>query len=142
MRGHTLVELTLALTLSGIVALAATAGWRRWREAAPLERASAVAGGELARARSAAVARRSVLRLRVEDGGVLVLSDAEGRRVRATRLRAAPFRLDSVRLRPATLRFNARGQGSPGSLYLYRGDRAVRLVINFIGRVRVERLRL
>lgn len=142
MRGYTVLELTLALSLSGIVALAAAVGWRRWREAAPLERAAAVAGGELARARGAAMARRSVLRLRVDEGGVLVLSDVGGREIRATRLQAAPFRLDSVRLRPATLRFNARGQGSPGSLYLYRGDRAVRIVINFIGRVRVERLRL
>jgi hypothetical protein len=48
--------------------------------------------------------------------------------------------LDSVRLRPSTLRFNPRGQAAPGSLYLYRGRRGVRLVSNFLGRVRREEL--
>ena len=138
MHGFTLLELTVTLALAGLAVLA-TAGWLGWRDAARLERAAAVAREELARARGSAAARREVLRLRVDGSGSLVLSDAGGRTLRSTPLRAGPFGLDSVRLRPATLRFNPRGQGSPGSLYLHRGDRAVRIVINFIGRVRVER---
>lgn len=142
MRGYTLVELSVALALTGLVILTSAVGWHSWRDAAPLEQAASVARSELARARAAAVARREVLRLQVEGSGSLVVSDADGRRLRSTPLRSDPFFLDSIRLRPSTLRFNARGQGSPGSLYLYRGDRAVRIVVNFIGRVRVERKRL
>lgn len=79
------------------------------------------------------------MRVRLDPGGSLVALDARGRIVAATPLRdAGLLGVDSVRLRPATLRFNARGQAGPGSLYLYRGGRGVRLVVNFIGRVRRE----
>jgi hypothetical protein len=56
--------------------------------------------------------------------------------------RSGDVALDSIRLRPATLRFNARGQAAPGSVYLYRRDRGVRLVSNFLGRIRQENFRL
>lgn len=141
-RGRTFVEVALVLALTGLAAATTAAGWRHWRGRAPLQRATAVARGELGRARAVAVARRAVVRLSVSGDGELVLSDADGRRLRSTPFRGAPFRLDSLRLRPATLRMNARGQGSPGSLYLYRGDRGVRIVSNFIGRLRVERFGL
>ncbi|MFW6193741.1 MAG: hypothetical protein ACOC83_09675, partial [Gemmatimonadota bacterium] len=68
--------------------------------------------------------------------------DTDGELVGTTPLVAGTFDLDSARLRPSVLRFNARGQASPGSLYLYRKRRGVRVVSNFIGRVRVERFAL
>jgi hypothetical protein len=49
--------------------------------------------------------------------------------------------VDSLRVRPATLRFNARGQAAPGSVYLYRGRRSIRIVCNFLGRLRIEAVR-
>lgn len=142
MRGYTLVELTVVLVLAGTAILAVAAGWRRWSDDWPLDRAAAVARSELGRARATAIARREVVRLRVAGRGELVLHDADDRRLRSTPLTGSPFRLDSVVLRPSTLRYNPRGQGSPGSLYLYRRDRGVRIVSNFIGRIRVERFGL
>lgn len=141
-RGYTMVELLIVVALAGVVVAGTAAGWRHWAAGAPLQRAEAVARAELHRARATAIGRRSVVRLTVSSRGELVLSDDAGRRLRSIPFRAAPFRLDSLRLRPATLRMNARGQGSAGSLYLYRGDRGARIVSNFIGRIRVERLRL
>lgn len=140
MRGYTLVELTLVLALAATAVLAVTAGWRRWSEGWRLDRAAAVARSELGRARAIAIARREVVRLRVSGRGELILYDAADRRLRSTPLGGSPFRLDSLVLRPSTLRYNPRGQGSPGSLYLYRRGRGVRIVSNFIGRLRVERL--
>ena len=138
-RGYTVVELLIVVVLAGVAVAGTAAGWRHWAGEAPLERAAAVARSELHRARSIATGRRIVARVRVSDRGELVLSDDGGRRIRSTPFLAPPFRLDSLRLRPATLRVNARGQGTAGSLYLYRGGRGIRIVINFIGRIRVER---
>lgn len=142
MRGFTVVELLVVLVLSAAAVLAVTAGWSRWAAGWPLGRAASVARSELGRARALAIARREVVRLRVSARGELVVRDAADRRLRSTPFRGDPFRLDSLRLRPSTLRYNARGQGSPGSLYLYRRGRGVRIVSNFIGRLRVERFGL
>ena len=140
--GYTVVELLVVVTLTAVAVAGSAAGWRHWMRQAPLERAAEVARGELSRARSVAVGRRMVARVSVSERGELVLADDAGRRLRATPFRAPPFRLDSLRLRPATLRINARGQGSAGSLYLYRGGRGIRIVVNFIGRIRLERFGL
>ena len=140
--GYTAVELLIVVVLAGTAVAGTAAGWRHWTRVAPLERAAVVARGELHRARSIAVGRRIVARVSVSSRGELVLSDDAGRRLRWTPFRSPPFRLDSLRLRPATLRMNARGHGSAGSLYLYRGGRGIRIVVNFIGRTRVERFGL
>ena len=140
--GCTTVELLIVVVLTAVAVAATAAGWRHWMRQSPLERAAEVARGELTRARSVAVGRRIVARVSVSERGELVLADDAGRRLRATPFRARPFRLDSLRLRPPTLRINARGQGSAGSLYLYRGGRGIRIVVNFIGRIRLERLGL
>lgn len=132
----------MALAVIAIVAVAAVSGWRDLRERIALDRAESACRGRLAQARMLAIARRGVVRIRVSPAGRLTLEDPGGRVVSRTDLLSGPFRVDSVRLRPATLRFNSRGQAGPGSLYLYRGRRGVRIVSNFLGRLRIERFRV
>jgi len=139
--GFTLLELLVGLTLLGLVAGTGITAYRELRAAAALDAARRVAAGELARARMLAVSRREVVRLRLGDGR-LVLTSADGDTLSRTGLFLREFGLDSARLAPRTLRFNSRGQAAPGSVYLYRGSHGVRLVSNFLGRVRVERFRL
>lgn len=134
--GLTLPELALCVALLGVL-LAVALPTFGWLDRFALDRAARLAGAHLTRARMSAVARRETLRVRVAPDGLLVLFDAGGRRLAATPLAGeGPFRPDSVRLRPTTLRYNPRGQASAGSLYLYKGSRGVRLVSNFVGRVR------
>lgn len=141
-RGFTLPELMVATVVIALVATAAVQGWRHLQETIALERAESACRARLAQARMLAIARRGVVRIRVTPGGRLTLEDPGGRIVSRTALLDGPFRVDSVRLRPSTLRYNGRGQAGPGSLYLYRGNRGVRIVSNFLGRLRVERFRM
>lgn len=140
--GFTLVELLIALTLAALLAALGVRGYRTWRDSVALEAAGRAAHGHLALARTRALARRQTLRVRLTQGGALETYDPAGRVVDRTWLSGDVSRLDSLRLRPRTLRFNARGQAAPGSLYLYRGPRAIRLVCNFVGRIRTVRFRL
>lgn len=141
-RGFTLPELLLALVLVGLMILIAVSGLREFREAIALRRAESACRGRLSQARMLAIARRGVVRIRMSSRGELTLEDPAGRIVSRTALLTGAFRVDSVRLRPATLRYNSRGQAGPGSLYLYRGRRGVRIVSNFLGRLRIERFRI
>lgn len=138
-RGATLLEVLVAVVLLALVVATGAEGLRRYRDAVSLDRAVAAARGRLAQARMLGVARRGVVKLRITPGGVLELRDPDGVPAGATPLLSDAFGLDSVRLRPSVLRFNARGMAGPGSLYLYRGDRGVRIVSNFLGRLRTER---
>lgn len=137
--GATLLELLVALALLGLALGAGAEGLRRHRDAVALDRAAASARARLAQARMLGVARRGVVTLRVTAGGALELRDPDGEVAGVTPLVGGTFGLDSARLRPSVLRFNSRGQAAPGSLYLYREGRGVRLVSNFLGRVRTER---
>jgi hypothetical protein len=113
--------------------------FRELRAAAYVHAASRSVRNQLVLARSLSVARRERIRIRLDPEGDLVLLDDSGRRLaRATVGLDGDLRVDSVRVRPATLRFNPRGQAAPGSVYLYRGNRIVRIVSNFLGRLRVE----
>lgn len=140
--GSTLAELTAVLVILALVATAAVTGFRSFRETTALERAASACRGRLAQARMLAIARRGVVRIRMSPEGALTLEDPNGRVVSRTRLLDGPLRMDSVRLRPRTLRYNSRGQAGPGSLYLYRGGRGRRIVGNFLGRLRVERFEI
>lgn len=140
--GFTLPELMLGIAVVGLVAAIALPGLRQLRKTIALERAESSCRARLAQARMLAIARRGIVRIRVTTDGQLTLEDPEGGIVSRTRLLDGPFRVDSVRLRPATLRYNSRGQAGPGSLYLYRGNRGVRIVSNFLGRLRIERFRI
>lgn len=138
-RGYSLLELLIVVAVLGILVAGSITGYHRWRDSVALAAAGRGVRGQMALARTRALARRESLRIRLADGGVLETVDATGMVVDRTRLLDPPLGVDSVRLRPSTLRFNARGQAAPGSLYLYRGKRVVRIVCNFLGRLRVER---
>ena len=137
--GLTLPQLLVAVAVFGLIATVGIPGLRELREIVALQRAESACRARLAQARMLAIARRGVVRISMSPRGELTLDDSQGRTVSRTPLRTGPFRVDSVRLRPSTLRYNGRGQAGPGSLYLYRGSRGVRIVSNFLGRLRIER---
>ena len=137
-RGTTLLELLIVLTLIGLLLGAAGVGIAAHRDATALSRSARAVRGLLASARRAAVTRRAVVRVQVGPDGTLAAVTPEGSRVAAVPLGRGELELDSVRVSPRTLRFNPRGQAAPGSIYLYRGDRRVRIVCNFLGRLREE----
>lgn len=137
----TLPELLVVLALVAVVcAVGAAALWDVRRQLG-LEAAARVGRAALVRARMEAVFRGATVRVRREGRGPpeLVLRDEDERPIARFVLGPRPgVGVDSAALRRATLSFNARGQAAPGSLYLYQGDRGIRLVVNFIGRVREE----
>ena len=140
-RGLTLLELiTVLSTLAVLAALTLPAFDVLARLS--LRRSADLAAGHLTRARLEALARRERVEVRLAPKARLMLVDASGRPLSAIDLGGEGLlALDSVRIRPRSIRYNARGQGSPGSLYLYRGRRGVRVVSNFVGRVRRQGFR-
>lgn len=140
MRGNgvTLVELLIALVLTGTLASLGIASIAGVRERAALDGAADAVTRQVALARAVAVARRESVRL-TRLGSALGVVDSGDRLVTAIGVgRTEDLAVDSVRVRPGSIRFNARGQAGPGSIYLWRGHRGVRLVVNFLGRVRRE----
>lgn len=140
--GFTLVELLVVLAVFAVVFAVGAGALRDLRRQLGLEAAARTGRAALVRARMEAIFRGATVRVRREGERPpeLVLRDdgaAIGRFVLGHRSGAG---LDSAVLRRSTLSFNDRGQAAPGSLYLYQGDRAIRLVVNFVGRVRRERL--
>lgn len=137
-RGFTLPELMIALT---VVSTLLTVGWsgaREFREASALQAAARRATAQLSLARRLAVNRRETIRFRLLDGD-LALTDVDGRALLRVPVGGPDgLPVDSVDVRPATMRFNNRGQAAPGSVYLYRGRRSIRIVCNFLGRLRIE----
>jgi hypothetical protein len=140
--GFTLLRLLVAIALLGMVLTASISGARSLAGSAELAGASRVVRGHLVYARTVAIARREVVGLTLTPTGELLLVDSRDSVVRRTPLLGVDgFRLDSASLRPTVLRFNARGQAAPGSVYLHVGGSGVRLVMNFVGRIREEKLR-
>lgn len=133
--GFSLIELVTALAVAAVLAAAtlpALGALERWS----LARGASLAERHLMSARLGALSGRERLRVRL-IGTTLETVDPAGRVKGRVSLDGDGFRaLDSARLHPATLRYNARGQGSAGSLYLYRGRRGIRVVSNFVGRIR------
>ena len=137
-RGFTLPELLIVLTLLSTAAALGWSGVAIFRETAALRSAVRRVSAELTLARRLAVDRRETVRFGFASADVLALRTADGEEL--ARLGVGPgggLPVDSVRIAPKTLRFNARGQAAPGSVYLYRGRRYVRIVCNFLGRLRV-----
>ena len=133
--GFTLIEILAVLAAVGVLVMAA-GSWRAI-DRFGLTRAARLAESHLVRARLHALASHKPTEVTL-SGTWLELAERSGAVLSRIDLAGAGLGgLDSVRMRPATLRFNARGHGSPGSLYLYRGRRGVRVVSNFVGRVRV-----
>lgn len=139
--GFTILELLIGLVVVGTITSFGVSGFIGLREAHALRSATQEVRQQLSLARRTAVNRRETIRFR-HAGDRLILEAADGS-VLTTIAMAGVDRLpvDSVQLRPATFRFNARGQAAPGSVYLFRGNRSVRIVCNFLGRLRVEPVR-
>ena len=136
--GLTLVELLIALVVTGTAASIAITSVVALRERTALNGASDAVTRQIALTRAIAVARRETVRLTRHPSGLAIV-DAGDRTVATLGVgRDGDLAVDSVRVRPASLRFNARGQAGPGSIYLWRGNHGVRLVVNFLGRVRRE----
>jgi len=135
-KGFTLVEAGIVLGLIGIllaVALPSTSAFELWS----ISRAATVTERYLSGVRLRAIARRERLRVRVAAPGTLETLDVTGVVIDRRELAGPDHRyVDSVAIRPRTLGYNSRGHGAAGSVYLYRGDRAIRVVSNFVGRVR------
>ena len=138
--GITLVHLLTGIALMGLVLAGSLSGVLSLTRAVSLTAAAQAVRGDLAYARTVAVARRERIELTLTPDGDLVTLDSRDSVVHRTRLLGADaLRLDSIRLRPSTLRFNSRGQAAPGSVYLHSGERNLRLVLSFVGRIREER---
>jgi prepilin-type N-terminal cleavage/methylation domain-containing protein len=136
--GYSLVELLIGLVLLSTILALGWSGLRHARDAAALEGAARSVMRELTLGRNLAVARREPIRLRAGPTD-LGLYAADGSRLSV--LDIGPGRelpVDSVDVRPSTIRFNARGHAGAGSIYLWKGRRGIRLVCNFLGRVRRE----
>ena len=140
--GFTLLEMLVVLALVGIALGVALPAITELRDARSLLAATQVVTHQLGLARRSAVIGRETVRFR-RSADRLILETSSGE-VRSFILLNGADRLpvDSVQLRPSTFRFNARGQAAPGSVYLFRGSRSVRIVCNFLGRIRVERVRV
>jgi len=139
--GFTIVELLIAIFIVGTIATFGFSGFSRLRDAQALRSATWEVRQQLSFARRAAISRRETIRFR-QIGDRLVLQSPDGRDLMSIALSGVDhLPVDSVQIRPATFRFNARGQAAPGSVYLYRGKRSVRIVCNFLGRLRVEPVR-
>lgn len=135
-RGTTLPELLLVLVLLGILGTTLLHAFGVF-DRISLARSADLVQGHLVRARLEALARRQKVEVRGAGPGRLLLVDGAGRLIADVDLAGEGLlALDSVRIRPSVIRYNPRGQGSAGSVTLYRGRRGVRLVSNFLGRVR------
>ena len=138
--GFTVIEVVLAMAVTALAAAAAVTAWGGL-EGLRLTRAAAVAESHLRAARLRALSARERLDVTVSGTIVETRRKVDGFLVARTDLaEVAMGGADSVALRPATLRFNARGHGAAGSLYLYRDERGIRLISNFLGRVRREKV--
>jgi type II secretory pathway pseudopilin PulG len=141
-RGATLIELLTFLTIVATLTALGLTGLRGFREASAIQAATRSARNHLVLARSMALARRETMRVRVDGSGDLVIVAPSDELLSSASVGPSDeLALDSLRIRPSTLRFNSRGQAAPGSVYLYRGDRVVRIVSNFLGRLRIESFR-
>lgn len=137
-RGFTLPELLIVLTIVSSLLVVGWPGVRSFREASALQAAARRATAQLSLARRLAVNRRETIRFSTLEGD-LALIDGDGRPLARVAVGGPDgLSVDSVDVRPATLRFNERGQAAPGSVYLYRGSRSIRIVCNFLGRLRIE----
>lgn len=138
--GTTLIELLIALVIILTLSALGWNGMRRYRAAAALQGAARAVSRQLALGRSLAVSRRESVRFRQGADELLLLAADGSPLARLGVGRETDLRVDSVRVRPGTIRFNPRGHAGAGSVYLWRDGRGIRLVCNFLGRVRQELL--
>jgi prepilin-type N-terminal cleavage/methylation domain-containing protein len=136
--GFTVVELLIVVVLLGLLFSMSWTALRSSRESAALEGAARAVTRELILGRNLAVARRETIRLRA-GSSELGLFAVDGTRISSLAIGpGGDLPVDSVDVRPSTIRFNARGHAGAGSIYLWKGRRGIRLICNFLGRVRRE----
>ena len=134
--GTTLLEVVCAIALLSILASLSIPVVRSL-DAWAVNAAARITERHLMTVRLRAAADRRLYRIRATPGGNLETLDNTGRVVGRLELAGPTARLvDSLRVRPRTIRYNPRGHGSAGSIYLYRNGRGVRLISNFVGRIR------
>lgn len=136
--GMTLIEMLTALVVLSTAAAIGWSGLRRYRSAAALGGAAVAVSRHIALGRTLAVSRRETIRLQAGPHDLVLLAPDGGRLARLEVGKDTELPVDSIRVRPATIRFNARGHAGAGSVYLWLDGRGVRLVCNFLGRVRRE----
>lgn len=134
----TLIEMLIALIVLSTTAAIGWSGLRRYRSAAALGGAASAVTRQITLGRTLAVSRRETIRLRAGPDDLVLLAPDDRPLARLEIGKGTELPVDSVRIRPGTIRFNARGHAGAGSVYLWRDDRGVRLVSNFLGRVRRE----
>lgn len=137
-RGFTLLEMMIVLTIFSTLLALGWSGARDFREASALQAAARRTTAQLSMARRLAVNRRERIRFRTVDGDLALVDDEDRPLLRVPIGGPGGLPVDSVDVRPSTMRFNDRGQAAPGSVYLYRGRRSIRIVCNFLGRLRIE----
>ena len=121
------------LAILGSAALAASPVVDVWA----LSRAAKLTERQLGTTRLQAVAERRRLLVSRSGAATLETLDVAGRVVARLDLGTGGSGLvDSVAVRPRAIGYNARGHGSAGSVYLYRNGRGVRVISNFVGRIR------
>lgn len=139
--GFTLLQLLIALLVAGLAGAGSVSAARSLVRVSAVSTAARAVRAQLAYARAVAIARREKISIEIEPAGDLAIADSRDSVIRRLPLLGArDSHLDSVRLRPTVLRFNSRGQAAPGSVYLHGPGGGIRLVVNFLGRVREEKL--
>ncbi len=133
--GFSLVELAVALTILGTLGTVVVASGTVDR--VHLSMGSRIVESQLLHARLHAASTHVSTRVTLDNGQLRVVT-ADSVALATVRLVGPGTGLDSARIRPATLRFNTRGHGGLGSVFLYKGDRGVRIVSNMVGRLRKE----
>ena len=135
--GFTLVELVLTCTILGLITAATLRGLARHLERIAVRNAIAAAGGALARARDEALARHTVVTVRIDTTQAqLVLRTHEERLARYALGETYGVSLATTR---DSIAFDTRGLGyGPANLTLIarRGAAADTLVVSRLGRTR------
>ena len=135
--GHTLVELSLVLTIVGLISLIAIHEATLYLDRVAVRSAVADAAAVVARARDEALAQRAVVSLRVDTVAATMGLSARGAPLTLRALgHAHGVRLSATR---DSIAFDVRGVGYGAAnltLVVRRGSAAETLVVSRLGRVR------
>ena len=136
-RGFSLIELVLVMTLAGMVCLTVVQALTLQLDRMAVRNAIAEAAGALARARDEALARRAVVRVRIDTGQrTLIVRSGNEHIARHAFGHAHGVTLTTTR---DSIAFDVRGLGHGAAnltLVARRGRAADTLVVSRLGRVR------